>query len=99
MQKRAAERMSGKGTRRRGARGRGARRRASARRCTAGDRGETAPRTQPVTSTLVTLIGGALLKGFIVPLLSRFASRVPMSGIAQFVRALWVRMLDRDEIP
>ena len=95
MHKRTAERMARQGTRKKGAHGRGTQCRATAKRCTTCDRDETSTRRQPVTSTLVTLIGGALLKGFIVPMLSRFASRVPIGGIAQCVRALWARMLDR----
>lgn len=41
---------------------------------------------------LATAIGGVLLKGLVVPLLARLASRAPLWWLVRLGRALWMRV-------
>lgn len=43
-------------------------------------------------AAVATTIGNVLLKGLVVPLLARLASRVPLWWLAQLARALWMRV-------
>lgn len=94
MQKRATNHMARK-------RGRRAARkqRASEERRAIGARDDVPLTSRPATRAIITLVGGTLLKGLVVPLLSRLANRIPIGGIAPLVRALCMRMFDRNELP
>jgi len=94
MHRRATERMARKRDRKADARGR-----TRDERCAISDREDRAAGRRSGTGAIAALVGGTLLKGLIVPLLSRLANRIPFGLIAQCVRTLWVRMFDRTEIP
>jgi hypothetical protein len=94
MQRRAVERRS-----RRRARRTETPRRVTQERYPIGDRNDASARRRSVMGTMATLIGGTLLKGLIVPLLSRLANRIPFGCMVRVVRTLCVRMFDRNEMP